>query len=243
MQNNTVIQTQPSSRMNPPRHYEDPLDRDTLDDVMVVTTRRSLLRVALVASETASRFAREQVAIDPMDWMLTPRRLFDGRAAIESCLDRDECLRAVVMHGLSMGMDADPAEIDALADDDDMAGDLEVAAQDAEDLDVVSPDEDERHGPRLWTSFLVVQDDRGSVQAFDALIAPDRREAEARLRARHGAVLADGMEVSEGFDPDQPLAEALISPALADMLAQVAADPGSPLAEGLTVSVVQRFAA
>ena len=242
MQMNIVAQTQPSLDEDAAGRYEDPLDQDTLDDAVIVTTRRGLVRLALVASETASRFAREQVAIDPMVWMLTPRRIFGGRAAIDGCLAREECLRAVVLHGLAMEMDADPAVIDALADDDEDADDIETGDDDGQYGNVASLAECGLRGPRLWTSFLVAQNETGSVQAFDALIAVDRREAEERLRARHGARLADDMRIVEGFDPNLPLAEALISPALADMLAQVAADPASPLAEGLSVSVMQRFA-
>lgn len=242
MQMNVFVQNQPSHDVLPAICHDDPLDKDSFDDAVIMTTRRGLLRLALVATETASRFAREQVAIDPMAWMLTPRRIFGGRAAIDGCLARDECLRAVVLHGLSMGMDADPAEIDALAEDDDDEDGCGPAGYEAECGDVASPVECGLRGPRLWTSFLVVQNEWGAVQAFDALIAVDRREAEERLRARHGGRLADEIRVVEGFDPNLPLAEALISPALADMLAQVAADPASPLAEGLSVSVMQRFA-
>ncbi|WP_231420760.1 hypothetical protein [Sphingomonas sp. Leaf205] len=241
MQMNVFVPNQPLHNALPALCQDDPLDNDKSDDAVIVTTRRGLLRLALVASETASRFVREQVAIDPMAWMLTPRRIFGGRAAIDGCLARDECLRAVVLHGLSMGMDADPAEIDALADDDE--DDFSDAFDDADHRDVASPAEQGLRGPRLWTSFLVMQNESGAVQAFDALIAVDRREAEERLRARHGGRLVDEMRIVEGFDPNLPLAEALISPALADMLAQVAADPASPLAEGLSVSVMQRFAA
>lgn len=239
---NVLVPNQPSRDALPAGCHDDPLDSDSFDDAVIVTTRRSLLRVALVASETASRFVREQVAIDPMAWMLTPRRIFGGRAAIDGCLAREECLRAVVLHGLSIGMDADPADIDALADDDEDADDLGTGDDDHQHGNVASLAECGLRGPRLWTSFLVAQNETGSVQAFDALIAVDRHEAEERLRARHGGRLADDMRIVEGFDPNLPLAEALISPALADMLAQVAADPASPLAEGLSVSVMQRFA-
>lgn len=243
MQMNVFVPNQPSHDTLPALYHDDPLDPDSGADAMIVTTRRGLLRLALVASETASRFTREHVAIDPMAWMLAPRRIFGGRAAIDGCLAREECLRAVVLHGLSMGLDADPAEIDALADEDDDDESGFEGADDAQHDDVASLGERGLRGPRLWTSFLVMQNESGAVQAFDALIAVDRREAEERLRSRHGGRLVDEMRIVEGFDPNLPLAEALISPALADMLAQVAADPASPLAEGLSVSVMQRFAA
>jgi hypothetical protein len=224
-----------------PMRYEDPLDPDAAGDALIVTTRRSLLRVALVAAETASRFAREGLDADPMAWMLTPRRLFDGRAAIDGCLERSDCFRAILLHGLSIGLDADPVEIDALGSDDDEHEDADLEG--IEDQSDPSPEDDGTRPPRLWTSLLVGRLDADEVQAFDAVVAGDRDEAEARLRARHGDALAGGIEVVEGFDPNLPLVEALVSSALSDMLVQVAGDPGSPLAKGLSVSVKQRFAA
>ena len=217
------------ARLSAPR-YDDPLDHDSAEDAPIMTTRRSLVRLALVAAETGSRFAREAVNIDPVAWMLAPRRLFGNRPAIEACLGREECLRAVLLHGLSIGLDADPVELDALA------------ADDGDDETQMIPSE-EPECPQLWTSFLVGRSQEGCVQAFDAVVAGTRREAEARLRARHGAVLSEDIEILKGFDASLPLAEALVSPALADMLAQVAVAPESPLAAGLSVFVQQRFVA
>ena len=219
------------ARPTAPR-YDDPLDHDSAEDAPVLTTRRSLVRLALVAAETGSRFVREEIDIDPVAWMLAPRRLFDDRPAIDACLDREECLRAVLLHGLAIGLDADPTEIDALAaDEDEDEGMMPVISDEAPEC------------PQLWTSFLVGRSHEGCVQAFDAILARTRQEAEARLRARHGGGLSDDLEILKGFDASLPLAEALVSPALADMLKQVATDPGSPLAEGLSISVQQRFIA
>lgn len=90
-------------------------------------------------------------------------------------------------------------------------------------------------------AYLVDQDTNGSIQAFDAVIAGDRLQAETLLRVRHGASHSKALEVVEGFDSSLPLAEALVSPALTDLLEQVARDPASPLAQGLSISVQQRF--
>ncbi|MBP2513843.1 hypothetical protein [Sphingomonas sp. PvP018] len=209
----------------------DPLDHDAAGDEVVVTTWRGLIRLALVAADTASRFEREAIGHDPMAWMLAPRELFEGRSAIEACLGREECLRAVLLHGLSIDLDAKPVELDALMDDDEAS----------DDDDHPWEADDER--PRLWTSFHVAESEGGTIQAFDAVIAKDRVDAESRLRARHGAATAGAIDILEGFDPTLPLAEALVSPAVADILVQVAADPGSPLAAGLSVYIEQRFAA
>ena len=97
---------------------EDPLGHDMGDDVVVTTTRRAISRVAFVAAETASRFEREMIDHDPVAWMMAPRRLFEGAAALDACLGRDAFLRASLLHGLSIGLDASPDEIDLLLEDD-----------------------------------------------------------------------------------------------------------------------------
>lgn len=78
----------------------------------------------MVAAETGARFQREGVACDPMAWLLAPRRLFEGESAIEACLGRDACIRALLVHGLGLGMDAEPEEVDDLTrfDEDEDVG-------------------------------------------------------------------------------------------------------------------------
>lgn len=98
---------------------EDPLGRDRDTDIQIVTTRRALCRMAFVAAETAARFEREGIDYDPIAWMMTPRRLFEGESALDACLERTGFKRAVILHGLSIGVDAYPHQIDELMDDDD----------------------------------------------------------------------------------------------------------------------------
>lgn len=244
---------QPSSPVAGPIHeqapvgYPDPLDEDGVGDEAILTTKRGLIRLALVAAETGARFHREGIGHDPVAWMLAPRNLFGGRAAMDACLARDDCMRAILLHGLSIGLDADPGELDELAaaDDGDDAGAGSVFDTDFDDdvLDGLERERGQGAGPRLWTSLIVDERAGGMTHAFDAVVAGSRAEAERRLRARHGPALADVMEIVEGFDAGVPLVEALVSPAVADMLSLVAGDPGSPLARGLSVSVEQRFAA
>lgn len=93
---------------------EDPLAPDCPTDIAVRTTRRSLCRVVTVAAEAASRFQREGIEHDPVAWMMTPRRLFSGGAALDACLERKAFTRAVLLHGLSLGLDAEPDEVDEL---------------------------------------------------------------------------------------------------------------------------------
>jgi len=72
----------------------------------------------LVATEVAARFERDESDVDPVAWMLAPRRLHAGRAPLDACLELEECTRALLLHGLGLGLDADRATFDeALLDD------------------------------------------------------------------------------------------------------------------------------
>ena len=90
----------------------DLLGPDVATDTPVITTRRGLCRVAFVVAEAAGHFQREAIEEDPVAWMLAPRRLFGGAAALDACLHPDAFGRAVLLHGLSIGLDASPEEVD-----------------------------------------------------------------------------------------------------------------------------------
>jgi hypothetical protein len=223
--------------------YEDPLEEDAEDDEVVVTSRRSLVRLALVAAETAARFAREELAHDPVAWLLAPRRVFGGRAAIQACLEREFCVRALLLHGLGFGLDADAAALDdVVSGEDDWPGDGFADPQPRGDaLDQIP--QGPASAPRLYTSVIVDAGHLGRVFAFNATVAQSRAEAENRLMVRHGRRLAAEARIVEGFSGQPPSIWSMLSPAMADMLREVEADPCSPLAAGLEVSVEQRFAA
>ena len=231
-----------------PMFGEDPLEDDAPDDVPVVTTRRGLMRVALIAGETAARIQREGLDCDPMAWMISPMRVFEGAAALEACLGKQACLRALVMHGLGLELDAEPSAIDALVHEDEDVGPHEESARMPSNVSNVFPFRREgpngvRTRPRLFTSSLVHESETGLVHAFGAMVARSESEAIARMVARHDPAVAAKLQVREGFDASAPLVQALVSPALTDMLIQVAIDPASPLAAGLEISIEQQFAA
>jgi hypothetical protein len=224
----------------------DPLDEDAEGDEVVVTTRRGLVRVALVAAETGGRFQRECLPHDPMSWMLAPRALFGGAAAIDACLDRAACLRGVLLHGLSLGLDADPADVDGLAEDDDG---FEV--DDGRECPPVAllphlhaavdrADDGQR---RLYTTVIDVDrvGGRGAL-ALCALVAADREEVRRRLADRHGDWIANGARIVEGVDHRDPRVAELASPALLAFLEHVEDDPWCPEADRLDVTVERRFA-
>lgn len=97
----------------------DPMAPDEPTDALVTTTRRRLLRLSIVATEVGARFTSEGIGHDPAAWMLTPRDAFDGARAIDACQDLRGFERAVLLHGLGFGLDADPCMLDSLLDDDD----------------------------------------------------------------------------------------------------------------------------
>lgn len=227
----------PAEPAMPLARYEDPLDDDAPTDAAVLTTRRGLVRLALVAAETGARFQREGVAHDPMSWLLAPRALFEGASAIDACLDRQSCLRGILVHGLSLGLDADPEVIDELAADDDDEAVVDAERCGAQILPFGRVAEPE---PRLFTATVVSHDGLENVQAFHASLATEEAEVAGRLYCRMGAASADARIVA-GFDPADPLVAALVSLAMCDTLALVAENPASPLAAGLDVNIEQRF--
>jgi len=97
----------------PSRWMLDPLE-DGVDDEAVILTRREIVRITLVATEVGARFQREGIRTDPMAWLLTPRRLFRGRPPIEACTSRDDCARAVLVHGLGLELDVSAEAMNGL---------------------------------------------------------------------------------------------------------------------------------
>ncbi|WP_056062090.1 hypothetical protein [Sphingomonas sp. Leaf230] len=260
--------------------YEDPLDEDTPRDRPVPTTRRALTRLALIAAETGARFQREGEGADPMAWLLSPRRVFNGGTAIDAVLGREDFMRALLLHGLSIGLDADPRFIDELAADTDegeavtgeeggwfghprdedvpkwvRSGDGDARKQthprgargpiplrpgDATKTKAQNDDGAERH---LYTATLTFDDGRTTLQVFHASVCTSAAEVFQRLAARHGVYAASQAELSVGFDPTSAFAEALVSPAMSEMLQLVDDDPSGTLADGLDLHLEQRFAA
>ncbi len=76
--------------------------------------RVALVRIACVAAETGARMQRDGLAVDPVDWMVSPLELFNGRPPIEACMERDACSKAILLHGLGLGLDADPSAMDQI---------------------------------------------------------------------------------------------------------------------------------
>ena len=102
-----------------PHFEQDPVNwaLDPLEDEsggILAVHRVALVRIACVAAETGARMQRDGLAEDPVGWMVSPLELFEGRAPIEACMERSACSKAILLHGLGLGLDADPAVIDRL---------------------------------------------------------------------------------------------------------------------------------
>ena len=92
----------------------DPLEPDDWRDTPLQVTKRRLIRLAVVAADTGARFQRDGLEYDAIAWLTTPLALFGGADAIEATLGLVECRRAILLHGLQIGLDADPSFIDGL---------------------------------------------------------------------------------------------------------------------------------
>ena len=226
--------------------YDDPLDHDRPDDVAVTVTRRSLCRVALIASEAGARFQRESAACDPMAWMLAPRKLFGGGVALEACLNRDHFSRALILHGLGIGMDAERDEIDKLLERD-VDGDPDeydnfgiangkcrhaVPRRCCADLSRWASTRSRRtmtdgidrpvsgfttaDRRRLYSATVVYQAAGFDLVAFHASFAHGFDEIIERLDSRFGGEVTAVAQVRVGFDPGHPLLPKMMVDMLSD---------------------------
>lgn len=101
----------------PNRWMLDPLD-DADDEETITLTLREVVRVTLVATEVGARFQRDGIRTDPMAWMLAPRRAFKDLSPVEACITRNDCARAVLIHGLGLDLNVAAHVLDALMDEE-----------------------------------------------------------------------------------------------------------------------------
>lgn len=216
--------------------YDDPLERDRADDVIVAATRRGLTRLALIAAETGSRFQREGEGRDPMAWLLAPRRLFAGSTAIEACLAREGFMRALMLQGLSLGLDAEPAQIDALLCD----APGEVGGGFWEGGEPAGPPRYPARRQRLYSAMIVIARGGELVHLFHASVAPSASVVRERIRARFGTAAAAQADIHIGVDLDCPTTSEMLPPAFRVMVERGRRVRWSSMA-GLDVTVEHRI--
>lgn len=211
------------------------LSQPSLDDA-------ALLRLAYVAAETGARFVRDRIDEDPFDWLTTRKRIFDDSAPVYASIEPEGFRRAVALHGLSIGLDCAPeliAEVPATAF---LTGKALAQLGNAGPQDPSRPVEATEADFALFTATIVAEMDGSQVQIFCAMIARSIAQVRARLCRRFGPLLEEQAAVRLGFDWGEPLACALVSPAMAHLLQLAMASPASTLAAGLDFQIEQRFA-
>lgn len=194
----------------------DPLAADEPSDGLVATTARAIGRVALVAAEVATRFERERIPHEPMSWMLAPRRLFGGSTAIEACLHREGTERALALHGLSLGLDADPGEVDALLCD--APGDVGGGFWEGGDGDSAGQGRAVARRFRLYSAMVVIARGGELVHLFHASVAPSASVVRERLRARFGSAAAAQADIRVGVDLGCPATAGMLPPVFRDVV-------------------------
>ncbi len=227
----------------------DPLVDDDPMDRVVVTTERAISRVALVAAEAGARFQRDAVAYDAMAWMLSPRRVFDGARPLDACLDRGNCLRGLIVHGLGLGFDVERSAVDALmahdedgGDGDESLGDDEAGyARAAAEARAGARPARSRGAARLRLYTATIADTRNNVmmQAFHASMARNVREVRSRLVGRFGTDLADVADIRLGIPKASPVIMALVPAAVIEMIRRTEEDWAAPEARMFGVDIQQ----
>jgi hypothetical protein len=191
-------------------------------------------RIVMLAAETGARFERDGILADPAAWMVTPRRLFGGTSAVEACRDERPFLRAMLLHGLSAGLDADPELVDALVAEEPTGDQAEEGGA------VLAP---RAPSPRmdLYTATVVRECPSSTSHIFHACMAFGPDDVLRELRMRVGGEAGRCARVRRGFDPSDPIAVENVSPAIGAVLLEVAADANSPLGHGLNILIEHRF--
>lgn len=223
--------------------FPDPLDEDGAGDEIVITTRRAIGRVALVATETAARFQREAIGHDAMAWMFAPRQIFGGAAAVDACLQRDDCMRGILLHGLGLGMDAERDAMDALLASDE---DEEFERHEFRYLygESFSGGGKPLRGRsiratrlRLYTATIVDTRDNLMRQVFHASLARDATEVRTRLAGRFGPDIADLADIRLGIHVASPPVVALVPEPVLELIRRMERDCAKPHARSFAVDI------
>lgn len=198
-------------------------------------------RLMHVAAVSAVRFHRERLGEDPMEWLLTKKRLLDQNAPIDACATREGYRRAMLAHHLDLSFDIEPNCLAKIPLED--FDDTKITRRLLQLPDNKPPRHDFDSGapPALYSSYISAVTESGHIQIFSAMIARSTREVRRRLSDRFGSFLEDHAKVKVGFDASEPIACALVSDATSEILKLVDSNPTGELALGWDFVVEQRF--
>lgn len=194
----------------------DPLSEDLEGDVKVAISGRQLLRIVMLAAQTGGRFQRLGITQDPVTWMLAPRRVLDRLAPIDAAQDCELFARGVMFNAVSTELDGDPEVYR------DLTGG-EVVRYSPVRPCAASEAGREEGGLALFTCCVDFRD--RSQQAVWAMMAADEEEVRDRALQRFGEDAWDAIEVYRGFEESHPLADALVTDGVLEMLCRAALAP------------------
>jgi hypothetical protein len=149
-------------------------------------------------------------------------------------------MRAVLLHGLSIGLDAPPAVIDALLADAPGDGDGGQPWAGGEG-DRLSGGMHGGRRLRLYSATIVIARGGELLHAFHASVASSAAVVRERIRARFGSAAAAQAEIRVGFDPDCPTTVGMVPPAILDTLLGARRRTRWAALAGLDVTVEQRL--
>lgn len=199
-------------------------------------------RLLHLAAETGARIAREGLSIEPLDWLVKPLRLFEGRSAVECCHRHENFRRACVLHGLGLGLDQPPAVVEGIPLDAFLSKHAGLHLTPSQPAIDGHADQPVFGVASLYCSSVNAEARCGQVQIFFAMVARSPDEVRSHLQSRYGFYLADEAQIRLGFDWSEPLASALVSDAMAHVLSLVRDQPESTFAEGFEFRVEHQFA-
>lgn len=104
MQTDTAVTARGSAL--DPTTLHDPFASDGPEDMLLSVSARSLVRLAMVATETGSRFERDG-RDDALEWLTEPCRFLRGMIPLWAALERGPCLELSMLHGLSLDIGDD----------------------------------------------------------------------------------------------------------------------------------------
>lgn len=202
--------------------------------------RLETFRLMYVAAELGAHLVRHRIGIEPLRWLTTPKALFQGRAAIDACRHPEGFRRAVALLGLELELDALPERVEGIPTTEFLRLDLDLGLTTKDRRANLGPEREFQ--PALYTWTIAADRAQTQIQIFGAMIAHGPAEVRKRIRERLGQALEDEAVVRLGFDWSEPLACAMVSDAVADVLMLAEEDPGDSFAEGLDIQMEQRFA-
>jgi len=213
------------------RHFYNPFNADDPSDPVIKTTDRHINRLIAVAAEAGAKCALAVCANDPLVWMYSPSHRFDGEAPFMACV-RLEHFRSAISRQCFTLDDRPTADIFPATEEG------RCGSGGGKRPTHCQPGTKSR---RLYTATVVNAVGSHCTHSFHAIVADGPGEVAARLRQRCGTNIARKAIIRTGFDPSEPLAVALVSDAVADMLLLIDAEPASSLGDGLEVQIETRF--